>query len=113
MNGMKPLLTAALISTVSISPAMAGGSATHFSKATNHSVQAVGHSAAMSGKAVAGSIAIPLAVVGTVGTISGKASNDLWEIANQPAGTPLPIAKETFTTGQSPKDALFGRRKRR
>lgn len=113
MKQIKSVTVAALILLISISPAIAGGSASHFSQGTHHSTQAAGHSVAMSGKAVAGSVALPLAVVGMVGKISGQVSNDLWDIANRPVGRPLPISKETLTIGRSPKEALFNKRKQK
>ncbi len=64
MNIGKSIAALVLISTVAVSLAIAGGSATHFSQAANHSTKTAWHSAAMSGKAVAGSVALPLAMVG-------------------------------------------------
>lgn len=107
MDHWKPITAIVLASVIAVSPARANGSANHGSKAATHSTQAAGHSAAMSAKTVAGSVALPLAVAGTAGQVSGQAAEELWDLANQPIGTPLPITQETFTVGHSPKEAVF------
>lgn len=107
MDHWKSIAATVLASVVAVAPVQAGGSADHASKAANHTSKAAGHSAAMSGKAVAGSVALPLAVIGTAGQASSQAAAELWNLANQPVGTPLPIAQETFTAGHSPKEAVF------
>lgn len=96
-----------LAAAVAVSPAQAGGSADHASEAANHSTKSAGHSAAMSGTVVAGSVALPLAVSGTTGQASSQAAEELWNFANQPIGSPLPITQETFTVGRSPREAVF------
>ncbi len=107
MEHWKSITVTVLLSVAAVSPVQASGTPDHASRAANHSTQATGHSAAMSAKTVAGSVALPLAIVGTAGQASGQAAEELWSFANQPIGTLLPIAQETFTAGHSPKEAML------
>jgi len=83
-----------------------GSSGQHFSEAIGHSVQAAGHSVVGSAKLVSGTIAVPLIVIGGVGKVSQSAGEELWDIANQPIGTPLPISEETVSAGPAPNIAI-------
>lgn len=95
-----------LLGIVTTQPAHAMGSAQHLSEAVVHSTQAVGHSVVGSAQLASGVVAVPLIAVGSVGQVSQQAGNDLWQIANEPIGTPLPISDETITAGPSPAQAI-------
>ncbi|MGR5148260.1 hypothetical protein ACQKP8_17130 [Photobacterium alginatilyticum] len=72
----------------------------------SHASASVGHSIAGSGQVTSGASAIPLAVVGSVGTVSKTVSNELMEAATAPIGTPLEITEESISAGPPPSEAL-------
>ncbi len=98
------LLTLATLSAVNM--AHAGSANQHFSRGAGHSTKAVGHSATASGKAMLSVAALPFAVVGSVGQLSSHASEEMWDLANRPIGTSLPISDVTLTVGPPPEEAL-------
>ena len=103
------MISVTAISTIALTsqPAMAGGAAEHFSEAAGNSGQAVGHSVAGVSKVTAGVVAIPFAVVGGLGEVSGNAAEGLLEFADTPAkGAKLPITDETISAGQTPAQAM-------
>ncbi len=87
-------------------PALAGGSVQHSANAVKHSVQAGSHTAKAGLKLSAGVVAVPLAIVGGVGTASAHASEDLWELANSDGEVGLPVSDETVTAGPNPTTAM-------
>lgn len=90
------------ITSVIAAPALAGGSAQHFSNAVNHSAQAAAHSTAAGVKLVSGAVAVPLMITGEIGKASGQLGEAMWDEAN----TELPITDETITAGPAPADAM-------
>jgi len=95
-----------VISTLLVQPVMAGGSVQHSANAMKHSAQAVGNAAQAGFKLSAGVVAVPLAIVGGVGTVSAHASEDLWEIANTDGHVELPVTDEIVTVGPNPAVAM-------
>lgn len=89
-----------------VQPAIAGGSVQHSANSLKHSAQASGNAAQAGFKLSAGVIAVPLAVVGGVGTVSAHASEDLWEIANTEGEVSLPVSDEIVTAGPNPAVAM-------
>jgi hypothetical protein len=87
-------------------PAQAQGSMQNLSQAMEHSALASAHAVAGSAQLVSGVVAVPLLVVGSVGAASQQAGEALWEVANSPIGTPLPISEHTVTVGPSPDKAI-------
>lgn len=108
MNNTKKtlIIATALLNTIVIQPAHAQGSAQHVSQAVVHSTQAVGHSVAGGATLVSGVVAVPLIAVGASGQASQQTGEALWDIANQPIGTALPVSDETITAGPSPSLAI-------
>ncbi len=100
------ITTTVLLAAVTSLPAQAQGSTQHVSQAVVHSTQAVGHSIAGGAKLASGVIAIPLIAIGASGQVSQQAGESLWDIANEPIGTPLPITEETITAGPPPSQAI-------
>jgi hypothetical protein len=86
--------------------AQAGGSVQHASQAIGHSAKAVGHSVVGTAKLASGVVAVPLIAIGASGQASQQAGESLWDIANEPIGTPLPVSDETVTAGPSPARAI-------
>jgi len=84
----------------------AGGVAEHSVQTSTHSAQAVSHGVIGAVKVTSGVVAVPLAVAGSAGKVSGQAGKELWDIANAPIGTPLPITEKTLTVGPTPSDAV-------
>ncbi len=78
----------------------------HSGKAIVHSTQAVLYGVVGSAQVVSGTLAIPLAISGSVGNVSGKIGNDMWDAATMPIGTPLEISDKSVTAGPSPDEAL-------
>jgi len=99
----KIVVPVSFIAVMAIQPVMAAeGSMQNLAKASEHSVQALGHGLAAGGQLVSGVVAIPLKVVGAVGEVSGNAGDALWDISTGE----LPITDETVTAGPSPSDAM-------
>lgn len=63
------------------------------------------HALAASGQATLAVSAIPFAIGGSVGAVSGQIANDSMRAANTPIGTPLPITDEVLTIAP-PNEAL-------
>lgn len=84
--------------------AMAAGSMQHASQAAGHSGQAIGHSVVAGAQLTSAAIAVPLVVVGAVGTASGEVGKSLLEAAE--IGEPLTVSDETVTVGPNPGQAL-------
>jgi len=97
---------ALVISSLLVQPVMAGGSVQHSGNSIKHMAQASGNAAQAGFKLSAGVIAVPLAVVGGVGTVSAHASEDLWEIANTEGEVALPVTDEIVTVGPNPAVAM-------
>lgn len=97
------ILTCTLFTTPALS---AGGSLEHSSRALQHSVNAVGYSVTAGAQLVSGAAAIPLGFVGAVGQMSQDLSEELWDAANAPIGTPLPITDKVVTVGPPPSEAI-------
>ncbi len=97
---------ALVISTLLVQPAMAGGSVQHSSNSITHSAQAMGNAGQAGFKLSAGVVAVPLAIVGGVGTVSAHASEDLWDIANKEGEVVLPVSDEIVTAGPNPAAAM-------
>ena len=106
MKATKHLIALTALLALSSQSAFAQGSARHFSQAVDHSVKAVGHSVVAGTKLSAGVIAVPLTVSATAGQASNQAAAELWDYAEMPIGTPLPITDETVTAGPSPDQAI-------
>ena len=97
------ILTCTLFTTPALS---AGGSLEHSARALQHSVNAVAYSVTAGAQLVSGAAAIPLGFAGAVGGISQDLSEELWDAANAPIGTPLPITDEVVTVGPPPSEAI-------
>ncbi|MDQ6961970.1 MAG: hypothetical protein Q9M28_05510 [Mariprofundaceae bacterium] len=82
--------------------ACAQGSAQHSVQAIKYSAKASGHVILGSVKAVAIVVSPPLAVVGAVGKLSQKGSQNLVKVAN----APLHISDETITADQAPNTTM-------
>ena len=95
-----------VISVLLVQPAMAGGSVQHSGNSIKHSAQAIGNAAQAGFKLSAGVVAVPLAIVGGVGTVSAHASEDLWEIANTEGEVAFPVTDEIITVGPNPAVAM-------
>jgi len=106
MKNTKILTVAVLMTLGTTQAAYAQGSAQHFSEAVGHSAQATGHSIVAGAKLASSAVAVPLIVIGGVGQVSQAAGEDLWDIANQPIGAPLPISDETVSVGPAPNIAI-------
>ena len=108
MNNTKKTLivTTTLLAAIAIQPAHAQGSVQHASQAVEHSTKAIGHSVAGGAKLASGVAAVPLIAVGASGQASQQAGEALWDIANEPIGTPLPVSDETVTAGPTPSQAI-------
>lgn len=103
----KMLIILTFITTLfSANTVFAGQVVNNASQASGHSVQAISHAAVAGAALVSGSVAMPLMISGKIGEVSGAAGNGLWEAADTPIGTPLPISDETFLTGSSPDQAM-------
>ena len=99
----KIVLPVSFIAVVATQPVMAAeGSLQNLGKASEHSVQALGHGLAAGGQLVSGVVAVPLKVVGAVGEVSGKAGDALWNISSGE----LPVTDETITASPSPSDVM-------
>lgn len=101
-------ITIAVFALISVS--FAG--TTHSGQASQNAVQASGaasnsaaHSVAASTQVASAVIAVPLVVVGSVGSASAQIGEDLWKAATTP-GAPLEISDETVTAGPSPDKAV-------
>jgi len=99
-------ILALVISSLLVQPVMAGGSVQHSGNSIKHSAQAMGNAGQAGFKLSAGIVAVPLAIVGGVGTVSAAASEDLWEIANTEGEVALPITDEIVTAGPNPAAAM-------
>lgn len=104
------LLGAALLGVVcnhaAIADASLSGQAVKGS--VNASLQAsasFAHALAASGHATLVVSAIPFAIGGSVGAVSGQIANDSMRAANAPIGTPLTITDEVLTIA-APNEAL-------
>ncbi|HED15488.1 MAG TPA: mechanosensitive ion channel protein MscS [Gammaproteobacteria bacterium] len=95
-----------IISAILVQPVMAGGSVQHSGNSITHSAQAIGNAGQAGFKLSAGVVAVPLAIVGGVGTASAAASEDLWEIAHADGEVALPVTDEIVTAGPNPAAAM-------
>ena len=100
------IATTLLIGAVAAQPAQAQGSVQHSGQALVHSTKALGHSVAGGAKLASGVVAVPLIAIGASGQVSQQAGEDLWAIAHEPIGTPLPVSDETVTAGPPPSQAI-------
>ena len=100
------IISVVLITAFTSQPVLAQGSVQHSVAASEHSIQAVGHSIAGSTKLASGVAAVPLTGIGAIGQVSSDAGNALWDIANSEVNEPLPITEETFTAGPNPNQAI-------
>jgi hypothetical protein len=76
----------------------AGGASLHASASAAHAIAA-------SGQATFALSAVPLAIGGSVGAVSGQLAKDSMSAANAPIGTPLKITDEVLTI-TPPNEAL-------
>jgi len=106
MNNKNTTALYLLLALATSQTAYAQGSTQNFSEAAGHSVKATGHSVAGSAKLAVSAVAAPLIIVGSIGAVSQSAGEDLWNIANQPIGDPLPISDETVSAGPAPDMAI-------
>jgi len=88
----------------SINPVFAGDS-------VEQSLQALGYSLESGFKMVSATAAIPLVIVGEIGTVSGEIGHDLLDEAARPPGQyhahrPLPLTDELITAGPEPSEQL-------
>lgn len=88
-------------------PVFAQGVTQHYSQAFGNSAQAVVHVATGTLKLASGSLAVPFYASSAIGRTSGQANKTLWDIANKPIGTPLPITDKTISAGPSPNEAIL------
>ncbi len=73
-----------------------------------HASKSVGHSIVTSGKVVSAASAVPLAIVGSAGSVSTQMANGSMNAATSdiPIGSPLEITDETITVGPPPDQIL-------
>ena len=73
----------------------------HGAQASGNASASAAHSLAASGQLTSAVVAAPLgsagAVLGSVGNASQQAAGALADLANQPIGTPLPVADEALS----------------
>lgn len=105
------VLTALLLFTVGISTqCMAEGSYSQqavqeSSKACSHAGTGASYGLAASGQAVSAVAAVPFAVAGSIGAVSGHIADGLMHGAS----APLPLTDESITAGPPPDVALRGK----
>lgn len=104
------LLGAALLGLVCNHAAMADASLSGqaIKGSVNTSLQAstsFAHALAASGQATLAVSAIPFAIGGSVGAVSGRIANDSMRAANAPIGAPLTVTDEVLTIAP-PNEAL-------
>lgn len=114
---MKTLTTIlALVLGASSYSATAAGASENASEASKHSVLAVGHGVASTAQVTSAVALVPLAVVASVGEVSGKAANSLAEVAsgkpNNKAPQELEISEITVTIQRSPKQAMADKKEK-
>ena len=105
-----------LILSVSSYSASAVGASENASEASKHSVLAVGHGIASTAQVASAVAVVPLAVVASVGEVSGDAANSLAEFASgQPkkaADQTLEISEITVTMQRTPKQAMADKKEK-
>lgn len=114
MKTLTTLLT--LILGVSSYSVKAAGASENGSEASKHSVLAVSHGVASTAQVASAVAVVPLAVVASVGEVSGKAANNLADFAS---GKPkkateqeLEISEITITVQRSPKQAMADKKEK-
>ena len=111
MKSFKTILLGISLITLLSANAFAGD--TYSGQAVKHSGQASAHGSAALGTGLvgaaqltSGAVAVPLYVVGSVGTASTYIADELMDAATTPVGEPLAITDETITVGPSPDKVL-------
>lgn len=99
------LITFTMAMTSTSLPSFAdSGASQNASAASKHSALAASHGTVASAKLGSAVIAIPLVVVGAIGTVSLQAGNSLME--NAISTTPLEITDKTITAAPSPAQMM-------
>jgi hypothetical protein len=83
-----------------------GRAAAESGQAASHAGGSMVNGAAASGQATSAAVAVPFAIVGSVGMVSGEIANGLMDAATAPAEGPLPVSSEAVTAGTPPDQAL-------
>ena len=105
-------LSVILVSLLSHSAFAASGPSDNASKASEHSVYAVGHSAASSAQVASAVVAVPLLVVGSAAAVSVAAGNELLDSASKASrkpkhcNEPLEVSDITITVTRNPADQM-------
>ena len=105
-------LSVILISLLSHGAFAKGGPSDNASKASEHSVYAVGHTAASGAQVASAVVAVPLLVVGSVGAVSVAAGSELLDSARKSSrkpkhcDEPLTISDVTITVTHNPADQM-------
>ncbi|HXU93034.1 MAG TPA: hypothetical protein VFP33_05200 [Gallionella sp.] len=84
---------------------LSGQASQNASGASLHASASAIHAIAASGQATFALSAVPLAIGGSVGAVSGQLAKDSMSAANAPIGTPLKITDEVLTI-TPPNEAL-------
>jgi len=106
MKKILAIVSVIIVSMLFSQQALAQGSTQHSGQAVAHSALASGHSVVGSAKLTSAAIAVPLVVVGSIGAVSAQAGKSLIKEANKPIGEPLEISDEILTVGPSPDRAM-------
>jgi len=112
---MKTFRNIIMVSMISLGTLVSGASASsnHSGQALKHAVQSGSHASGSVAHVIMGSaqvasaaVAIPLAVVGSVGEVSKQISENLMDAAFAPIGTPLEVSDESFVVGPPPNELI-------
>lgn len=96
----------AIVNSASAGNTHSGQSVNHAAKSGSHASGSAAHSIMSSGQVASAVVAIPFAIVGSVGEVSKQISEDLIDVATTPIGEPLEITDESFIVGPPPNDAI-------
>jgi len=112
---MNKLLLGLLLGALAATPALAeekmksnthaGRAVEHGAASFSHASGSIAHSIAASGQVTSAASAIPLAISGGAGAVSGQLAHDSMKAATAPIGAPLPITDEAMTV-VPPNEAL-------
>ena len=92
-------------------PVFAAGASGNASKASEHSVLAVGHATASTAQVASAAVAVPLIAVGSVGAVAMSAGQGLMDSASADkteavTDQPLEISEVTITVQRTPAEQM-------
>ena len=105
MNKLNLITIVSLIA-MSATSVHAKGPSENASAASKHSLLAGKNSLKATGQVASGVVAVPLMVVGSVGTLSLGAGTALIESATGSTNEPLEVSEVTITADKSPAEAM-------